>query len=486
MKVTNFLFKNQSTRQTVAKNIFWLTVSQIASRIIRALIIIYAARILGAAEYGAFSYALGLAGFFSIFSDIGLSSILTREVAQNPEKKSQYFGTAFFIKLALLAGTAFVIITIAPHFSKLENVKPIIPLVALLVVLDGIREFMLAFFRALQKMELEALITSITNVTIAAVGFITISYVANMNALTIAYVGSAGFGTITAIILLRREVFSVIKNFSKNLVRPILKSAVPVIFLELSGVFFMNMDVLMLGWWRGAEEVGWYAGGQRIVQLLYMIPAILGTSIFPVISQLAYKNKEKEKNIIEKTIKLSLLVALPISMGGAILAKPLINLVYGTGYEPGALSFSILIFTIIPVFIGAIVGRIVYAYDKQKDTIKNIALGSAINVALNALLIPKWGIAGAATATIVANITYVTLNWYLIKKLTNARIVYQIKKLILGTIIMAIGTGMLSILEANVILSIIISGIIYFSILVIVREPIINLMHPKEMLKNSS
>ncbi|PIU98388.1 hypothetical protein COS61_01740, partial [Candidatus Wolfebacteria bacterium CG03_land_8_20_14_0_80_40_12] len=72
-------FKNKGVRQTVAKNVFWLSAGELGSRVFRAFIIIYAARVLGAAEYGVFSYVMALTGFFTLFSDIGVSPLLTRE-----------------------------------------------------------------------------------------------------------------------------------------------------------------------------------------------------------------------------------------------------------------------------------------------------------------------------------------------------------------------------------------------------------------------
>ena len=109
-KITAFLFKNQSVRQTIAKNSFWLSFGEIAGRVIRAAIIIYAARVLGAAGWGAFSYAISLAGFFTIFSDFGVSSILTREAAKNDTFRLKYLSTIFFIKLILAAITLILII----------------------------------------------------------------------------------------------------------------------------------------------------------------------------------------------------------------------------------------------------------------------------------------------------------------------------------------------------------------------------------------
>ncbi|MDP3901436.1 MAG: oligosaccharide flippase family protein, partial [bacterium] len=98
-KVKNWLFQNQNIAQTIAKNTFWLFSGQIVSRLLRAAIVIYAARVLGAASWGAFSYALGIAAFLTIFSDIGINALITKEASRNPQLKDAYLSTAFFTKL---------------------------------------------------------------------------------------------------------------------------------------------------------------------------------------------------------------------------------------------------------------------------------------------------------------------------------------------------------------------------------------------------
>ena len=158
MRIKELLFHNRGMRQTIAKNVFWLTLSQVGSRLIRALIIIYAARILGAAEYGIFAYVLGFAGFFTLFADVGINPLLTRNTANHPEQRTEYFSTSFWIKIVLLLATVLLVIFVAPHFTNIEAAKALIPLVALLVIFDGLRDFSIAFFRGLEKMEREALI----------------------------------------------------------------------------------------------------------------------------------------------------------------------------------------------------------------------------------------------------------------------------------------------------------------------------------------
>jgi len=128
-----------------------MATGQIGSRLFRAAIVIYAARVLGAAGYGVFSYVVGLAGFFTVLADMGIKSALTREISQKPNRAPYYFATAFWIKAVLLVLTALVIIFIAPYISKIDAIRALIPFVAFLTIFDGLREFSAAYFRGKEK-----------------------------------------------------------------------------------------------------------------------------------------------------------------------------------------------------------------------------------------------------------------------------------------------------------------------------------------------
>lgn len=146
-KIARLLFSNRTLGQTIAKNTFWLGVSQVASRLLRAIIVIYAARTLGAYGYGIFSYALAVAGFLSLFSDIGVNWILVREAAKHPESRKQYIATTFFAKTALLSLACLLLLLVAPHFVRIEESIVLLPIVALLFFSDGLREFGFALRR---------------------------------------------------------------------------------------------------------------------------------------------------------------------------------------------------------------------------------------------------------------------------------------------------------------------------------------------------
>ncbi len=474
-KIKNLLFRNTTAKQTVVKNIAWLGISNIAGRLIRGLFIIFAARILGAAEYGVFSYALGLAGFFTLFADIGVNSILTKEISREPEKTSQYFSTSFWIKIVLLIFTTILLIFIAPYFSKIESAKTLLYFVALLTIFDNIREFINASFRAKEKMEFEALVNVLMNIAIAVIGAVVLYFSQTAKAITISYVGSAGVGFLTAAFIAREEFKKIISAFDKILIKPIINLALPIAATGFLGVFMLNIDVIMLGWFRTAEEIGFYSAGQRIVQLFYAMPAIIASAIFPALSRAAGKGENlKVTRIMEKGIASVYVLAFPLTIGGIVLAKPIINFLYGNEYSPGVLAFQILLTTILVIFPQALLANMVLAYNKQKKFVILVTLASLGNIIFNYLLIPRFGIAGSAIATVIVQIMYSGLAWNIAKKINPFETLAYIKKIFIASIFMGLIAFILNQLQLPVIINIAISAIFYIAILFIIKENVMD------------
>jgi len=100
--IKSFLLTNQTTSQTILKNTFWLGTGKIGGRLLRTILVIYAARILGPAERGVFSYATNLVAILAVLTNFGISAIFTRETAKNTtEIKNEILPTSFFLKLLI-------------------------------------------------------------------------------------------------------------------------------------------------------------------------------------------------------------------------------------------------------------------------------------------------------------------------------------------------------------------------------------------------
>lgn len=472
-KIKSFLLENKTARQTVAKNTFWLFFGEIISRLLKMALVVYVARVLGTENWGIFSYAITFAAFFMMFSDIGLSPLLTKEVSQNPERREQYLSTAFFIKIALLSISLILIVSVAPLFIKFAQAKSLLVFIAFLFLFDALQEFGFSLNRALEKMEREAIIKIINNFSTALLGFWFLKISPSVYSLALAYAISSGIGFIFVLWTLKSYTKNLLSHFTKSLVRPILISAWPFTLLGLLGAIMLNTDILMIGWWKQASDVGFYSAGQRPIQFFYIFSNMFATAMFPTFSRFAKKETLKFRLSLEKSLASIFLIAFPLAAGGIILSNEIIILLFGQQYIPSAEIFKILMITILITFPAALLNGAILAYDKQKKFINFMAIGALSNVLLNYLFIPIYGINGAAFATLISQFASNYSMWLSMKKINYFVVAPHLKKIIVASLLMSVFSVLFKYANVNFIINIILSAVIYLGALIILREPVL-------------
>lgn len=432
------LLTNRGVRQTITKNTFWLSFGEIAGRVLRLFIVVYAARVLGPAGWGAFSYLTSLAAVLTVFSDVGLSSVVIREATKRPEMKEKYFSTAFSFKFVLTALSFLVIVFIAPLVTKIPVSMNLVYLVGGLAVFDSLRRFGSSLFRAAERMELEALVNIITQVVIVAAGFAALIIVASPESLAAAYAIGAAAGLLVTIYLLWAEVKNLFSSFQKNLLRPILSAAWPLSLAAIFGVLIVNIDTVIIGWFRSAEEVGFYAAAQKPIAFLYLLPALITGAFFPVLARLAKKDNKRFRTVLEKGLGLVLLLAIPTAIGIVLTADEIVKLFFGSGFAPSAGPLKILALTLLAVFPVGMIINAIFAYNKQGELVPLWSLGLLINVGLGLLFIPPWGIMGAAWAVFITQLIVNTSIWRKMKRINNFSVVRETRFVLVATFMMGV------------------------------------------------
>lgn len=477
-KIKNFLFRNTTTRQTVAKNTFWSSVTNFGGRFLRAIVIIYGARVLGAGEYGAFSYALSLVAFLTIFIDIGISPILVRETAKTTDehRRSQVLATSLFIKLALLVIFVLLVLTFTPYLAKDKSIIALIPIVIFIMAFDAIREFGFSLFRAFEKMEWETGLYLLTNAGIVILGFIFLHFSKTAAAFAFSYAIADGVGTVATLFALRNYFKNLFANFSAKLVGFILSSAWPFAISVALGVLLTNTDILLIGWLKTTSDVGLYSAVLRIVQLLYVLPAVITVGILPTFSRLAKRDNDKFRTILERILSLSFLASIPMALGGFVLGGKIVGLVFGAGYLGAVSSYQILMLTLLVDFPAVILSNAIFAYDRQRNLILFSAIGGFFNVLFDLLLIPKFGIVGSAWATLCAQIISNAYLWRATNKVNPFRVLPHLKKIVAAAAIMAVFALTLSHFGVNVIAIIAASAALYFGLLFAFKESLLGEM----------
>ncbi len=187
------------------------------------------------------------------------------------------------------------------------------------------------------------------------------------------------------------------------------------------------------------------------------------------------KNQDETrlKAIMSKTLAAAIALALPLVVGGMILGHPLIEMVFGDAYTPSVLSFQILLMTTLLVFPTGIIDNLIFAYDRQKIFIIAASAGGLGNVFFNFLLIPRYGIAGASVATILAQLLSSGYIWRQAKKVRGFSVPADLKKVALATIVMGAATTLLYVTHTHVMVTLLVSVVVYVISLYFLKEPLL-------------
>lgn len=469
-KIRRFLFHNQSTAQTVAKNTFWLSFGEIFGRLLRVGLIFYAARVLGAAGYGIFSYMTSLAAVLTIFSDMGLSGILVREGAKSEELRRTYFATALFVKLIIIVVSFSIIVLVAPRVTDLPLSNALIYAVGLLSIFDALRLFGNALFRAEERMQVEAGVNILTQFVILGGGLYALTFAPSPESLAAAYAVGSGVGLLFILYLVKKYIRTVFKFFRKDLIKRIITAGWPIGFSAIFGGLLVNIDTVMIGWFLDAEQVGYYSAAQKPIAFLYLLPAFIVGGLLPVMARYAKDNREKFKEVMERGLSMTILIACPLVAGIFLNAQKIIEIVYGLEFVSAALPMSILAITLLVTFPGTIIMNAIFAFDRQREMVPMWIMGSALNVTLNFLLIPAIGPVGAALTSLLTQLLVVGTFYYKMQRINSFRVLGHTASIAKATGLLIAGILAMNFIGAPFTIVFLVSVLIYFSALVLFKD----------------
>jgi PST family polysaccharide transporter len=360
------------------------------------------ARYLGPEEFGVLGYALSFAGFFAFFSQLGLDDIVYRELAQKENKESEILGSAIMLRVVggLIATLAVVVLTTI--FVENSFIRLLIVILSLPQALKGFLLVQFVFQAQVKaKYTSRASILVITTLTLLklAVVFFDQGLVALIAIFTIEPIL---YGGAFVFIYAKKfgNPFAWRPNFS--LMKDLLRDSFPLILMGMFAAIYSRIDQIMLESFLDFKAVGLYAAAVRIAEVWYFIPGTIIASLFPAII-LAQKNHEIDYK--KKLKKLGILLAgisVTLALVTSTLSRPLMHIVYGQEYVHGFLALVLYSWSLIGVSMTLFLEKILII-EKRTRGILFVSIGTVLlNVGLNILLIPLYGINGAALATFIS------------------------------------------------------------------------------------
>ena len=153
--------------------------------------------------------------------------------------------------------------------------------------------------------------------------------------------------------------------------------------------------------------MGWYALGYRVVELLGVLPAIVMTSVFPLLSRYLRESRELARRTIDAAADLFVALGVPLAAGGLVVAPQLVRLIGGDDFEGAADTLRILLFAGALAFVSGLFGMALIAGDRQRSALRLALAALALNVPLNFALVPSLGIDAAAAVAVASELLLV-------------------------------------------------------------------------------
>ena len=401
--IKTLFFDNKTVKQTIFKNTLWLAGAEGISRFLKLILLIYIARILGATEYGKFTFALAFVGLFVIFFDFGLSQITTREFSREREREKE-FSAILSLKILLSLGTLILILVSSFFITPDPIVQKIIWILSISILTSSFLIIFYAFFQARQKMEYQAWVKILEALTVTGAGFFILFYFPSIENLSYSYLFASLVTLIFILFFFHFKIYRLSLDWNKLIWQRYLAMSWSLALVAIFITIYTQIDSVMMGYLGQITQTGWYNAAYRIVWATLLPIGIISTSFFPVLSKYFKESKEKLREIWNYQMEIMVLPAIPLVVGGIVLAPKIIDFIYDPSFAPSVFAFQILIIMAGIIFLYYAFYQVLIVFDQQKKIFWAVLLGALVNVILNLILIPKFSLYGAAFATVITHL----------------------------------------------------------------------------------
>ncbi|HOW29916.1 MAG TPA: oligosaccharide flippase family protein [archaeon] len=478
-----------SEKRTIIKNIKWLTISKIIVYLLSIITITLIPRYLGVEGYGQLNFIISFVGIFSILGDLGLQTLTVRDISKNPDKASEYFNNLFLFRILISIMFVFMVFIFAIFLPSPPTLEQII-IYTIGIGFFVLGSFNLAFLNGFQEIKYQATSDVIQKTAYAFGVILVVIFNYKLFGIIVASAISSVFLFVFSFFAIKRFIKIKKLKLNKKYIKEKIIFASPFILTSIFWMIYFNIDRIFITYFKGNYATGLYSISYTFIGFLLGIIGIFNTVFFPVLSNVS-SNKQKLKSIVDKYLLLMYIFCIPVTVGGIYLAPKIISLVFGSQYLGGTLAFQLIMFFFLLNSIGIINYHLLITNNLEKYSLKILGLSAAINILLNFIFVPWFGIIGAAITTIISEIIIFLLSYKKIKSdIIKINYLSSIIKPIVASGIMLFGLILFNVLyptgilhnNFDVLISIIIGGVVYIAILFTTR--VITLNQIKELLKN--
>lgn len=394
--------------EKLSKNMIWMAASNITASAISAVLLIYLARTLLPEAFGYLSYAFTIVFFLVNFVDLGLSTFGVREIAKERTRASAYVSE--IVSFRLIIACILSVIFIVAVYSWIGFAAK-----ARILLLESALIFFICAlatewaFQGIERMHWVFISLAATSTLQLGLALLFVKAPQDAWKAPLIYFIAA---MPIAVIYLRRFKFEVKIGIADiNSMGAYLSSSIIIWAIVLFAQVYNSIDIFMLGFFRSFEEVGYYTIARRAVGAATMLAVFLANALLPRLSASFGNDMARFRDATRRFLALSAGLTFFVFLPVLFFAKQLILVTVGSAYLAVAAPFKIMILGLIMVVFNMPYSTGLLAAGMEKQILKQTAFCAFLSVALNLVLISRFGMTGAAATFFI--VEAVALMWIL-------------------------------------------------------------------------
>lgn len=399
--------------RVVARNAAAGMASQVAIKLLSFTFTVLVIRRLGVTTYGQYAAVTAFGALFVSFADLGLSTYTVRAVARlrdttdGPAHVRALLADVLLLRLLLATGAAGMIMLTGWLTGRPPAMMLGLALGAIGLLIYGAQGAFEAVLAGSERLDWLAGARVLQQLTFVLLGSVVLLLGLGYHSLILA--NTAGILVLTAVTVRgARRLGLRVGAPSMAHWLPLLRAALPFGVIGLTLGLSYKFDTVLLNLFQGDEATGIYSAAYTLIFSVVAISNVINTALYPSLSRQAMLNPGALPTVYGRSLKLLMVIALPMAVGGWAVTPQLVGTLFGAQYGASASVLRVLIWVIPFMFASEFLGYVVVIAGHEKRVARAIIISSSANVLGNALLIPRFGVPAAAVMTVVTEIVLVS------------------------------------------------------------------------------
>jgi O-antigen/teichoic acid export membrane protein len=384
------------------RNVFFTLSTELLTVGGNFLVGILLARGLSVPERGVMALVMALPWTVASLANLGLPYANIYMIGRKKLPAKAILGTSLILAvlLGLLAVGSMLALRSTLLSTALKGLPseyyPLLLVLIPLLLVDGV---LLSIMRARQRFDLYNLRRLAASLLLLA-GFsgILLFFRAGLQAVVWVYVGVTILLVVISIILTRRDV-PISMEFDRQVVGPSFRFGMKSYLQNFAGALNYRLDIYLLAFFMAPEQVAYYAIATAVAEVAWLAPNTIGLVLTPRLSNAPL---EEVHAITARVCRNTLFLTLGVVVLLGAVSWFLIPVFYGVAYSASVIPLLVLLPGIVFMAVYKVLTRNYTSRDRQQVTIVAAFTGLLINVGLNLVFIPIWGVVGAAFASTIS------------------------------------------------------------------------------------